>query len=64
MNIKHPTVRVGYELQEIGHPTLQDVIGDALARLAKSREPRAASKKKPAAKASRKGIRKAAKRSR
>ncbi|HSQ58844.1 MAG TPA: cyclic 2,3-diphosphoglycerate synthase [Acidobacteriota bacterium] len=64
MNIKHPTVRVGYELQEIGHPTLQDVIGDALHRLAKSRETHAAPKRKPAAKAARKGIRRAAKRSR
>jgi predicted GTPase len=35
MKIKHPSVRVGYELQEIGTPTLQDAIVDALASLTK-----------------------------
>lgn len=35
MKIKHPTVRVGYELQEIGTPTLVELIADALAKPAK-----------------------------
>ena len=26
INIKKPTVRVGYELQEIGHPNLEDIL--------------------------------------
>ena len=66
IKIKHPAVRVGYELQEIGTPTLQDVITDALARLAKGHVParqgaaaKAATKKAPAkrapAKATRRG---------
>jgi predicted GTPase len=32
VDIKHPTVRVGYELEEIGRPKLEDVIGEFLAR--------------------------------
>jgi len=31
VDIKHPTVRVGYELEEIGYPKLSDVIGDFFA---------------------------------
>ncbi|MDP8321426.1 MAG: cyclic 2,3-diphosphoglycerate synthase [Candidatus Stygibacter australis] len=30
INIKHPAVQVGYELQEIGKPTLKQLIGDFL----------------------------------
>jgi len=53
MKIKHPSVRVGYELQEIGTPTLQDAIVDALARLSKGpahAKKGAAAKKAPAKK--------------
>ena len=32
VDIKHPTVRVGYELEEIGRPKLEDVIGEFFAR--------------------------------
>jgi predicted GTPase len=32
VDIKHPTVRVGYELEEIGRPKLDDVIGEFFAR--------------------------------
>jgi predicted GTPase len=32
INIRQPTVRVTYELEEIGRPTLRDVIGDFLRR--------------------------------
>ncbi|MEE9443081.1 MAG: cyclic 2,3-diphosphoglycerate synthase [candidate division Zixibacteria bacterium] len=32
VNIKHPTVRVTYNLQEIGHPDLADVLGNAFAK--------------------------------
>ena len=54
MKIRTPTVRVRYELQEIGRPNLQDVIGEALARLSRKRGAgRSASR-------SRAGIRKAA----
>lgn len=28
INIKHPVVKIGYELQEIGHPNLEDVLSD------------------------------------
>jgi predicted GTPase len=44
MKIKHPSVRVGYELQEIGRPDLHDVIAAALARLEKERSPRGKAK--------------------
>lgn len=61
IKIKHPAVRVGYELQEIGTPTLHDIITDALARLAKGHAPtrqggaaKTARKKAPA-KATRRG---------
>ena len=37
VDIKHPTVRVGYELEEIGRPKLEDVIGEFFARRAGSR---------------------------
>jgi predicted GTPase len=49
MKIKHPSVRVGYELQEIGTPTLQEVIADALARPSRSSAPARNAKKKRAA---------------
>ncbi len=39
MNIRRPSVRVGYELEEIGRPKLEDVIGDMLARLTRVRRP-------------------------
>jgi predicted GTPase len=39
IKIKHPAVRVGYELQEIGTPTLHDAITEALSRLARSHAP-------------------------
>jgi len=63
MKIKHPTVRVGYELQEIGTPTLHDAIVGALSRLAKGNAPArtGGAAKKPAAK---RKIAKAARRSR
>jgi predicted GTPase len=34
VNIKRPAVRVGYELEEIGRPKLEDLIGECLAKLA------------------------------
>ncbi|HYR69148.1 MAG TPA: cyclic 2,3-diphosphoglycerate synthase [Candidatus Dormibacteraeota bacterium] len=37
VKIRKPAVRVGYELEEIGRPKLEDVIGDLLARLARGR---------------------------
>jgi predicted GTPase len=44
IDIKHPTVRVGYELEEIGRPKLEDVIGEFLAeRSARRPAARAAS---------------------
>ncbi|HEU4724586.1 MAG TPA: cyclic 2,3-diphosphoglycerate synthase [Candidatus Eisenbacteria bacterium] len=51
MKIKHPAVRVGYELQEIGTPTLHDAIADALDRLAKGHAP---ARKSPAKKSAKK----------
>jgi predicted GTPase len=51
MDIRKPTVRVGYELEEIGSPKLVDVIGEMLARLSKS----AKAKRPPKAKRSAKG---------
>ncbi len=67
MNIKHPSVMVGYELQEIGRPTLHDVISDRLAKLEKARAARPAAKRGGTTKArggARKGTRKAARRKR
>jgi predicted GTPase len=69
MKIKHPSVRVGYELQEIGTPTLHEVIVAALAKLSKRRDAArgtaAATKRRPAKRrAVKKGISKAARRSR
>jgi predicted GTPase len=62
MKIEIPAVRVGYELEEIGRPKLEDVIGETFSRLAKGSRPvkkeqasKRASKKPP-----RSGIRKAA----
>ena len=46
VDIKHPTVRVGYELEEIGRPKLEDVIGEFLA--ARSVKPAARKSPKPA----------------
>jgi predicted GTPase len=65
MKIEIPSVRVGYELEEIGRPKLEDVIAEMLTRLEKGRRPKGAG---PAKKASRNaskkppksGIRKAA----
>ena len=36
MNIRKPSVRVGYELEEIGRPKLEDVIGELLAERRKA----------------------------
>jgi predicted GTPase len=67
IDIKHPTVRVGYELEEIGRPKLEDVIGEFLAKRAakpaaragkapgRGRMARAA--KKPPVRAARRGSR-------
>src|SRR6185436_1069149 len=66
MKIEIPSVRVGYELEEIGRPKLEDVIVEMLARLEKGRRPgkSAGPAKKASKKASKKppksGIRKAA----
>lgn len=59
IKIKHPAVRVGYELQEIGTPTLHDAITDALARLDKSHAParQRTAKKAPAKRAPAKATR-------
>lgn len=62
MKIEIPSVRVGYELEEIGRPKLEDVVAETLSRLDKGRRapkgagPKRASSKKPP----RSGIRKAA----
>jgi predicted GTPase len=37
MNLRKPSVRVGYELEEIGRPKLEDVLRDLFARLDKGR---------------------------
>ncbi|HEX7077799.1 MAG TPA: cyclic 2,3-diphosphoglycerate synthase [Candidatus Eisenbacteria bacterium] len=60
IDIKHPTVRVGYELEEIGRPKLDDVIGDFFARRAKTGRPKAAPAKGRMAKAARKAAPRAA----
>jgi hypothetical protein len=62
MKIEIPSVRVGYELEEIGRPKLEDVIGETLARLEKGgRSPKSAVVPKRAVKKPPKsGIRKAA----
>jgi predicted GTPase len=39
MKIRPPSVRVGYELEEIGRPKLEDVLAEALGRLATGRKP-------------------------
>jgi len=54
MNLRKPSVRVGYELEEIGRPKLEDVLRDLFARLDKARRPAA-----PAGRP-RSGLRKAA----
>jgi predicted GTPase len=30
MDIRHPHIRIGYELQEVGHPNLEDILNDML----------------------------------
>ena len=47
VDIKHPTVRVGYELEEIGRPKLIDVIEEFLARIAKGVSTRPTRAKRP-----------------
>jgi predicted GTPase len=37
MKIRTPSVRVGYELEEIGRPKLEDVLAEAMGRLTKGR---------------------------
>jgi len=60
MKIKHPSVRVGYELQEIGSPTLHDAIAQMLARLARPAKGHTPAKRAPMKKgAMRKAARKA-----
>jgi predicted GTPase len=39
MKLEIPSVRVGYELEEIGRPKLEDVIGETFSRLEKGRRP-------------------------
>ena len=46
VDIRHPTVRVGYELEEIGRPKLIDVIEEFLARIAKGSAARPAATKR------------------
>jgi hypothetical protein len=41
MKIRPPSVRVGYELEEIGRPKLEDVLAEALNRLTKGTKPAA-----------------------
>lgn len=60
MNIQKPSVRVGYELEEIGRPKLEDVIGEMLAGLSKKRASRTGARAKKVRRAPRSGIRKAA----
>jgi predicted GTPase len=54
VDIRHPTVLVGYELEEIGRPKLEDVIGGLFARLAKARAVLPAAGKGRVAKAAKK----------
>jgi hypothetical protein len=58
VDIKHPTVRVGYELEEIGRPKLEDVLGEFFARRSAKRP---AEKKAGARPASRGRVARAAK---
>jgi len=44
LTMKRPAVRVGYELEEIGRPKLDDVIGEMLERLSAASPEKAASK--------------------
>jgi predicted GTPase len=64
MKIEIPSVRVGYELEEIGRPKLEDVIAETLSRLDKGRRPAKPAPKTAPSRASKKpprsGIRKAA----
>jgi predicted GTPase len=68
VKIRKPSVRVGYELEEIGRPKLEDVIADALARLARGRgapatkkvSGRRATKQVSGRRATKRGIRRAA----
>ena len=60
MKIRIPTVRVGYELEEIGRPKLEDVIGDMFARLSKKKVLGKGKVKRGAKAGGRKAARKAA----
>ncbi|MGE5174733.1 MAG: cyclic 2,3-diphosphoglycerate synthase [Hyphomicrobiales bacterium] len=62
VDIKHPTVRVGYELEEIGRPKLSDLIEEFFARRAKPAKAKArpAAPKGRVARAARKGAPRAA----
>jgi predicted GTPase len=46
VKIKQPSTRVTYELQEIGHPTLEDIIKGVLPKLMKTTTAKKATKKK------------------
>ena len=54
IDIKHPTVRVGYELEEIGRPKLEDVIGEFLERRSSRAAPARQGSKGRVARAARK----------
>jgi predicted GTPase len=60
MKIHTPSVRVGYELEEIGRPKLEDVLAEALNRLAKGRKPAAKGTKAGAKRPPKSGVRRAA----
>lgn len=49
VKVRHPMVRVGYELEEIGRPKLADLIGEYLGRLEKARAAESGARRKPAA---------------
>lgn len=46
VKVKKPVLRVGYELQEIGKPTVADIIGEFVGKMVK-KAPKAATTKKP-----------------
>jgi len=60
LNIRKPSVRVGYELEEIGRPKLEDVIGEMLAGLSQKRAARTGKRSKKVGRAPKSGIRRAA----
>ncbi|HEY7727091.1 MAG TPA: cyclic 2,3-diphosphoglycerate synthase [Candidatus Eisenbacteria bacterium] len=53
VKVRRPMVRVRYELEEIGHPKLAEIIGDTLQRLAKARAAGSGAPRMPAAGGSR-----------